>query len=229
MKISSIKKASLFLLLIGFPLLAQTQGGQLTVSARMDIYRAAGFDDGSDGIPPAQFVFTAGPGQTLAFLKVAGMWTCRNAGGVPYYGPDGKTVGGPCPPESNPAIGPFAGYYATDYQGAMVGMFLEDQLPTVTPPPTRFFVANGYAGGLKTDFPALAPQIGQVFFIGDGLTGTGSGNIQVFAVPPNATHLYLGYVDGCQPGIVASGCFTDNGGSLQARFAIYNASGGHSN
>jgi uncharacterized protein (TIGR03382 family) len=42
----------------------------------------------------------------------------------------------------------------------------------------------------------LAPLLHQTFFIGDGLTGTGSGSPQTFLVPDAATHLYLGIVDG---------------------------------
>jgi hypothetical protein len=38
--------------------------------------------------------------------------------------------------------------------------------------------------------------LNQVFFIGDGLTGTGSGSRQTFNVPADATELWLGYVDG---------------------------------
>jgi hypothetical protein len=36
----------------------------------------------------------------------------------------------------------------------------------------------------------------QLFFIGDGLTGTGSGSVQTFIVPSGATQLYLGTGDG---------------------------------
>jgi hypothetical protein len=62
---------------------------------------------------------------------------------------------------------------------------------------------------------ALHPKIGQVFFIGDGLTGTGTGSIQTFFVPSTATHLYLGYIDdGDPPNNLGPCCFTDNLGSM---------------
>jgi hypothetical protein len=57
-----------------------------------------------------------------------------------------------------------------------------------------------------------------VFFIGDGRTGTGTGAIQVFDVPPTATHLYLGYADSCD--YATPGCYGDNEGSMTATFAI---------
>ena len=44
--------------------------------------------------------------------------------------------------------------------------------------------------------PSMAPVLNQVFFIGDGLTGTGSGSVQQFVVPLGATRLYLGSSDG---------------------------------
>lgn len=49
---------------------------------------------------------------------------------------------------------------------------------------------------LTTSFTQLAPVLHQTFFIGDGLTGIGSGTTQSFLVPDAATHLYLGIVDG---------------------------------
>ena len=65
----------------------------------------------------------------------------------------------------------------------MVGMFLEDALPPSAPAALRFYASNNSQGGIQTDFKALGPKIGQVFLIGDGLTGTGSGSIQVFWSP----------------------------------------------
>lgn len=45
------------------------------------------------------------------------------------------------------------------------------------------------------NFTSISPLLGQVFFIGDGLTGTGSGTRQQFIVPAGATRLYFGAVD----------------------------------
>lgn len=39
----------------------------------------------------------------------------------------------------------------------------------------------------------LHPALGDTFAVGDGLTGTGTGDIQTFAIPKGATKLYLGY------------------------------------
>jgi hypothetical protein len=37
------------------------------------------------------------------------------------------------------------------------------------------------------------PALDQTFAVGDGLTGTGTGDIETFAIPKGATKLYLGY------------------------------------
>jgi hypothetical protein len=206
-------------LALAAPLLAQVS---LSVSATMDIYRAGGYNDGSDGIAPVVYSFPARPFQTLTFSSVAGEWTCTPS--VPEYGADGTGLSTGCIPPGganigNP-VGTFSGYDTTDFSGAMVGMFLTDALPSSAPPPLRFYVSDNSQGGIQTDFKALAPKIGQVFFIGDGLTGTGSGAVQVFAIPATATHLYLGYVDSCNGGPVPS-CYSDNVGSLTAIFQLH--------
>ncbi|HME68245.1 MAG TPA: hypothetical protein VKM54_00015 [Myxococcota bacterium] len=40
-------------------------------------------------------------------------------------------------------------------------------------------------------FSSLSPLLKQPFFIGDGLTGNGSGSVQQFIVPAGATRLFL--------------------------------------
>lgn len=197
----------------------------LTVDATMDIYRAGGYNDGSNGIAPLEFSFPAGGWRTITFPSVSGVWTCQ--AGEPSYGADGETsgycliAGGATNFNS---IGPFSGYHLTDFVGALAGVFLGDSLPTSPAPALRFYVSNNSGGGIQTNFLTLRPQIGQIFFIGDGLTGTGTGSIQTLYVPLTATHLYLGYVDNCQaPNNTMPGCYSDNVGSLNvvARVQYY--------
>jgi len=66
-------------------------------------------------------------------------------------------------------------------------------------------------------------MLGQVFFIGDGLTGTdavnvGSGSTQTFQVPTTATRLFLGFVDSFNnfstTGGGSPGAYGDNTGAL---------------
>jgi hypothetical protein len=113
----------------------------------------------------------------------------------------------------------------TDFNGPLTGVFLEDTLPLSPPPALRFYGTDNSQGGTKINFTSLSPAIGQLFFIGDGRTGFNapSRKIQLFNVPPTATHLYLGYVDGCGGG--PPGCYYDNQGKLQAQFTIYGGNG----
>src|SRR5262249_32023898 len=57
------------------------------------------------------------------------------------------------------------------------------------------------------------------FFVGDGLTGTGSGVVQQFSVPPAATRLFLGFVDGVTTNMYPGG-YSNNVGSLTVTFSI---------
>jgi uncharacterized protein (TIGR03382 family) len=65
-----------------------------------------------------------------------------------------------------------------------------------------------------------------VFFIGDGLTGTGSGAVQDFIVPASASMLFLGYADAFDFGGSAAGpglppgFYSDNVGGLEGTFTI---------
>ena len=73
---------------------------------------------------------------------------------------------------------------------SLLGVFLDNSQPDSTPAPASLdFSAIGL------NFSSLAPQVKQVFFIGDGLTGTGSGAVQNFIVPAGATRLFLGPQD----------------------------------
>jgi len=78
---------------------------------------------------------------------------------------------------------------------ALYGVFLTDVSPTGQTTPAQLNFSTGL------DFLHLAPDIGQVFFIGDGLTSDTnandySGARQSFSVPGGATRLFLGTGDG---------------------------------
>src|SRR5262249_39763270 len=71
---------------------------------------------------------------------------------------------------------------------ALIGVFLDDQMPGASEQPPPSLDERS-----ATDFTTLSPLLRQVFFIGDGLTGTGSR--QQFVVPPGAPRLFLGSND----------------------------------
>jgi hypothetical protein len=187
----------------------------------MDPYHAGGNPNGSDGTPPVSYSFPAAPGQVLAFSSVTGSWS----NGGPNQGPDG----GLDPYSDNrPASGGISTYTTVGFNAALAGVFLEDRLP-LSPPPGLAFEAGDrkWPGAINIGFTALSPAIGQVFFIGDGHTGFNapSHKIQLFNVPPTATHLYLGMVDSCCCIFLSGGCYSDNSGALTAQFTIYGGNG----
>jgi hypothetical protein len=92
-----------------------------------------------------------------------------------------------------------------------VGVFLGTGGPNGTAPTELNF--NG-AGG--TSFASISPMLDQVFFVGDGLTGNGTGATQDFYVPTGATELYLGLADTCNQSGGTPGCFYDNSGTFSA-------------
>jgi hypothetical protein len=103
--------------------------------------------------------------------------------------------------------------------GFLAGVFLTDNEPVDPAPTSLAFTNNGLAGDIPTSFSQLTPAINQVFFIGDGLTGNGSGSIQQFMVPAAATRLFLGIPDG--PGYHGDpGQYQDNSGGVTASFTI---------
>jgi hypothetical protein len=67
-------------------------------------------------------------------------------------------------------------------------------------------------------FESLAPELHQGFFIGDGLTGTGTGSVQKFYVPTGATRLYLGVYD-AYGWTGLPGYYDDNGGQFDVTVA----------
>ena len=74
----------------------------------------------------------------------------------------------------------------------LAGVFTSNAVPANPAPAILDFSSTG----LGTGFASLSPLLNQTFYIGDGLTGTGTGAAQAFVVPDAATHLYLGIVDG---------------------------------
>ncbi len=120
----------------------------------------------------------ASPGISLTFAVTGSV---DFAGGVPTLSPDGGFVFSTS--SSNGISG------ATWPVNALVGVFLDASQPDSSAAPSDLDFTT-------TNFTTLSPQLKQVFFIGDGLTGTGSGTVQTFVAPAGATRLFLGVSDG---------------------------------
>jgi hypothetical protein len=137
----------------------------------------------------------------------------RATGGVDYYGdPHGKTGpdGWPETESAIVALGGISGYSGP--HGSLVGVFLDAANPKDGTPPDP--LEN------NTSFSTLSPALGQVFFIGDGLTGTGTGVPQTFFAPAGATRLFLGIADAMSFG-GEPGWYDDNYGSFWVQVILY--------
>ncbi len=79
---------------------------------------------------------------------------------------------------------------------ALVGVFLTGLQPDLTAAPGDLDFTSGNSGEIGTTFASLSPQLKQVFFIGNGLTGNQFDSVQQFQIPTGATRFFLGTVDG---------------------------------
>lgn len=160
-------------------------------------------------LPTVAATFAAGAGKVLTFSSVTGLTDC--CGGSPDMNADGSTnrIGGGSTiiPSANGISG-----ISAPRQMFLAGVFLNDSVPADPAPDLLDFTGN-------TGFASLSPLLNQMFFVGDGLTGTGSGAVQSFLVPTGATRLFLGFADGFAF-VGPHGWYGDNTGSLSATFEI---------
>jgi len=179
------------------------RGVTISVDARSNIWGAglSSVPDFSDagtgnGILPPLVALPPGSGRSIRLLDASGnvrFFPTEN----PPCSPDGKQR-----PETSFGIwGGLAGPI-TERRCALAAVFLSDDArPPVVPPQ--------YECGNLTDL-GFAPEVGQIFCPGDGLTQ--SSEVQTIFVPDDATRLYLGllarFTDGRPPG-----WYGDNTGS----------------
>ncbi len=76
---------------------------------------------------------------------------------------------------------------------ALIGVFLDATQPSLAGPAPGTL---DFSAPASQAYPTLSPVLRQPFFIGDGLTGTGTGTQQVINIPMGATRLFLGTMDG---------------------------------
>ena len=171
----------------------QVQAATIVVPGTSDIW-LAGMPDGSsasgwDTAPQQSPILVTSlnisVGDLLTFEAVGGV---ANGSGLSLNGPDGGTFGG------QPFIHHDAGAEngisdLTTPINSLVGLFLDDAQPNLTPAPISLDFSS-----IGLDFSTLSPDLKQVFFIGDGQTG--AGEAQIFNVPTGATRLFLGTMDG---------------------------------
>ena len=180
-------------LLIGAPALAQVSvpGSSNPYLSGMPGGSACCGGDAAPAQSPVEVTgVTLSPGSSLTFSATGSVNFVPGPSGDP---PDGGGV-----LTATPANNGISG--ASWPANALVAVFLDNSLPTASSAPANLdFSTPG-----SRSFPSLSPALKQVFFVGDGLTGNGTGAVQTFVVPPGATRLFLGTSDG-------SGWFNNSG------------------
>ena len=195
------------------------KAAQLTISGDSNIFGAGktsapapGGDTGGQ-LPPL-YNFAAAAGQVLTFSNISGS---VNISGFSYTSTNVNGDGNYMHGTNIFSYGGISGIRNDNAFAFLVGVFLNDSAPTGSGPLPLDFTNN-------TSFAELEPELNQTFFIGDGLTGSGLGNIQRFLVPEQATRLFLGFADaaGVQgvPFQGLTGAYIDNSGSVVANFEI---------
>jgi hypothetical protein len=194
-----------------------TFGQMVTVPGNANIFGAghssppAPGGGGTGVLPPEyDFGFTAGTSLYLTFSSITGTVIINAGSGDNVNDADG--FGSASPDSSANSVDGLSGIIGP-HAGFLVGVFEIDTEP-LNPAPTLLNFTS-----LGTSFTSLAPALNQVFFIGDGLTGDGTGTTQQFQIPTGATRLFLGLADA--PGYHGDpGGYDDNVGQFNASFAI---------
>ena len=162
---------------------------------------------GGGTLPPAAPLPT-GVDRVLTISATGGV-SCDP--GAALNGPDGGCGGST---DIN-SYGGIAGIVDGQSAFFLMGVFLGPTEPHDPAPPRLNFSSDA----LGQNFARLTPAIGQTFFIGDGMTGTGTGARQQFVVPAGATRLFLGFADtvGFHG---AAGWYDDNRGQLSVMLRV---------
>lgn len=199
------------LLAASFSNVALAQVGATYIDAKSNIFGygvgtpAPG--GGGGGLVALTIDLTPGVGRTLT-LTANGEATW--GGGTPT-GPDGGFFAA----STNIAgVGPISGF-AAPRSGHLVALFLEAGDPDGLPAPD----AISYPDDASLSALSYAPAIRQVFFVGDGEVDSGTGVIQTFFVPDNATRLVFGIADAFAFA-GAAGWYDDNQGGFNVAYAI---------
>lgn len=207
-----IRSMTILAVLVGFLPIADAQQklpktGRVTVDAKSNIFWAGQERFAVDGVNPSIITIPKGKDRYIEFT-VTGETDCGL--GI-KAGPDGGTCGQRTNVESSTMTG-IGGLIHNSKTMFLVGVFLSDAPPPSFPPP-KF----DYSSGTRTAVPNHV-----TFIIGDGLSGTGQGERLRFPVPPNATRIFLGFVDGRAGNTVEGepGGYANNTGSLDVRYVI---------
>lgn len=157
---------------------------------------------GGAGTLPPLVVLPRGVDRALTITPVIGSISfCPSCGS---NGPDGVASASECSVQSWRGMSA----YHTTRTRAFMGVFVGNEEAADPGPAAVLWDSVSVAQGSIS----VGPR--QIMFIGDGLTGTGQGAVQLFTVPTQATRLFLGYADGiCGQ---RHGTYGDNSGGVTA-------------
>lgn len=195
---------------------AMAQSGGTFVDAKSNIFGygvSTPASGGGGGVLAVVIDLLPGASRTATFGADGGAWWGNTAGS---NGPDGGLFNAAT---NLNGVGPISGF-ASPFTGQLVGVFIEAGDISALGAPS----ALSYPDAASLQQASYAPGLRQVFYIGDGLTGTGSGSVQSFAVPDGAAKLVLGIADGF--GFAgAPGWYDDNTGGYDVGYSIVPAPG----
>ena len=168
----------------------QASAANVTVAGTTDIFLARQSDGtaisgffGTDTAPGNSPVkFAVSPGGVLTFLATGS----TSVDGFCFAGPDGGCYGD----ESSFSPAPASGAYKGP-SNALIGVFLGAGATDVSMGPASL----DYTDPMNISLAGLSPGLNEIFFIGDGLTGTGAGAVQQFTAPAGAMFLYIAVAD----------------------------------
>lgn len=204
----------------------------ITVYSDSNIF-SAGASGGQQGLLPPSVALTTGT-TAVTFSNVTGSLTALGSSICPstagcisssqFYGSgslntaDGYGPGNFLGSSFYPSVGSgsISGITLPTGSGMpLVGLFVGAGGPSGAAPAALTFssVSVPTPAGIDIGFNALSPLLDQTFFIGDGLTGNGTGNAQTFHVPTGATTLYLGIA-------TCSGCYSTLPGHSAGSYSL---------
>lgn len=214
-----MKKFCVQMILAGAAAATLAQATPITVLATSDIW-LSGQPGGSSvtGLfgtdtlaanPPVLYSPVTG-GQVLMFSATGS----TSVDGSCFANADGIGASGYCyANEFSDGTGPINGI--GNYTGpadVLYGVFLNSSTPTGTGGPASL----DYTVPANISAASYTPALNQIFYIGDGLTGNGTGAVQQFLVPTGATRLYLAVAD-------SVGGSNNNVGSLSVTVTVASA------
>jgi hypothetical protein len=183
---------SRFVSIAALALAATAWADNLTVQATADIYAAGQptlpASDGSISFPPS-ITFGMGSANFMTFSVFDNTLACDFS--IPI-GAEGSCYSGDTQIAGESGL---SGIIAGGADMFLAGVFLDNNQPSGSGPDGLSYNTSDPSSLSRAD-ATYSPQIGQVFFIGDGLAG---GLSQMFIIPSTATRLFLGFT-GDSPG-----------------------------